>query len=333
VHERDRVAGGHPPPVSHLELRVTAGEVWPPLAERYDHGMESRTAATGVSPANEEAIEAWNGVLFDRFVQFRDILTTGLGAHGEEALRIHPPKAGDRVLDIGCGFGDTSQRIAALVGPEGSVLGVDAAERFIETAREEAEAAGLANVRFEVSDVEMADFDERFDYAFSRFGTMFFANPVAALRNVRLSLGPGGRLCMVVWRRKLDNEWLYRAEQVVERFVEEEEDSDEPTCGPGPFSMADADVTSQIVLNAGFEDVSLRRCDFPFTFGRSLDGGVDLVMALGPAGEVLRLAGEQATQLAPQIRAALKDELSEFEESDGVRATSSTWIVAGHAPS
>ena len=285
-----------------------------------------------VAPANEEAIEAWNGVLFDRFLQFRDVIVEGLGAHGDEAMRVHPPNPGDRVLDIGCGFGDTTQQLAELVGPEGSVTGIDAAERFIEVARREASEAGTTNVRFEVGDVQSTTFEERFDYAFARFGTMFFANPVAAMRNVREALEPGGRLCMVVWRQKPDNEWLYRAEQVVERMVEEDPDSDEPTCGPGPFSMANADTTSGILVSAGFRDIGLRRCDIEFRFGGSLDDGVDLVMALGPAGEAIRLAGDQAKQVEAQIRSALREALAEFETGDGVRAKASTWIVSATAP-
>jgi SAM-dependent methyltransferase len=285
-----------------------------------------------VATANEEAIEAWNGVLFDRFLQFRDIIVNGLGAHGDEAMRVHPPNPGDRVLDIGCGFGDTAQQLAEIVGPEGSVLGIDAAERFIETARQEAEEAGTTNVRFEVGDVQTTTFTERFDYAFARFGTMFFANPVAAMRNVREALEPGGRLCMVVWRQKPDNEWLYRAEQVVEPMVEEDPESDEPTCGPGPFSMANADTTSGVLVSAGFEDISLRRCDIEFRFGASLDDGVDLVMALGPAGEAIRLAGDQAEQVRVQIEAALREALAEFVTDDGVRASASTWIVSATAP-
>lgn len=91
-----------------------------------------------IAAANEESHEAWNGVLFDRFGQFRDVIVGSLGAHGAEALRLNPPPRGARALDIGCGYGDTSQQIAALVGPEGSVLGLDVAERFIETAKEEA---------------------------------------------------------------------------------------------------------------------------------------------------------------------------------------------------
>jgi ubiquinone/menaquinone biosynthesis C-methylase UbiE len=285
-----------------------------------------------VAANNEEAVQAWNGVLFERFVQYRRIVTEGLGAHGEVALRLHPPRPGERVLDIGCGFGDTAQRIAAVVGPKGSVLGFDAAENFIEMAREEAEAAGLDNVEFAVGDLQVTEFDRSFDFAFSRLGTMFFANPVPAMRNVRRALVPGGRLCMVVWRRKLENDWMHRAELVVERFVEEDENSDEPTCGPGPFSMGDADVTSQILLSAGFEEISLRRCDTEIQIGTDLDEAVAFAMALGPAGEVIRLAGEEAERLRPEIAAALREGLAEFERPDGVWAPASTWIVSAISP-
>jgi SAM-dependent methyltransferase len=285
-----------------------------------------------VAADNEEALEAWDGVLFDRFVKFREIVTEGLGAHGEAALAAHPPRPGDRVLDIGCGFGDTSLRIAELVDDPGSVLGVDVAPRFIETAEVEAEQAGTENVSFAVRDVQVTEFEDRFDYAFARFGTMFFANPVAAMRNVRKALVPGGRLCMVVWRRKLDNDWLHRAEKVVEEFVQEPEETDEPTCGPGPFSMANADTTSDILLTAGFTEVELRRCDIPILIGRDLDHAVEFVTAIGPAGEVIRLAGDEAEKIRPQIEAALREALAEFEGPDGVVADASTWIVSASTP-
>jgi SAM-dependent methyltransferase len=285
-----------------------------------------------VVSANEEAIRAWDGPLFDRFVRFRHLLTSGLGAHGEEALRLVPPRPGDRVLDIGCGFGDTAQRIGGLVGPSGAVLGVDASPRFIELARREAEHAELANVRFAVADVETASFGERFELAFSRMGTMFFANPVAALRNVREALIPGGTLVMVVWRAKVENEWVYRAQTITERFVTKPEEYDEPTCGPGPFAMANADTTSGILVSAGYEAISLRRCDLPITIGSDLDEAVELVMSLGPAGEILRLAGESAEHLHAPVAAALREGLADWAGPDGVTAPASTWIVTARAP-
>jgi SAM-dependent methyltransferase len=282
---------------------------------------------------NDEAIEAWNGVLFDRFVKYREIVTSGLGAHGEAALALYPPERGERVLDIGCGFGDTTRRIAGLVGPDGEAVGVDAAERFIEAARGEAEEAGVENARFVVGDVQLTKLEDRFDRAFSRMGTMFFDNPVAALRNVREALDPGAQLTMVVWRRKLDNDWLHRAEVIVERYVTEPDETDEPTCGPGPFSMATADTTSHLLLNAGFEEIVFHRTDIEIEIGHDLDHAVDFALALGPAGEAIRLAGDDAERIRSQIEAALREALSEYVKPDGVvRAPASTWIVAARAP-
>ena len=299
--------------------------------------MSSRAAAAdrdSLVASNEGTIEAWNGVLFDRFLRFRDIVTTGLGAHGEQAQRLHPPRPGDRALDVGCGFGDTTRRLAELVGPEGEAVGVDAAPRFIDAARRETTQAGVANARFLVADVQTCGLDGGFDYVFSRFGTMFFANPVVALANVRQALVPGGRLCMVVWRSKLDNDWLHRAERVVERFLARPETTDQPTCGPGPFSMANADTTTDVLVHAGFEEISLHRCDIEIAIGSDLDQAVQFVMALGPAGELIRLAGSQAERRHSRIVAALDAALAELQEPDGtVRAPASTWIIGARSPS
>ncbi len=281
--------------------------------------------------ANEEAIEAWDGPLYDRFVRFRHLLADGLGVHGDEAMRLVAPAPGERALDIGCGFGDTAQQLAALVGANGSVLGVDAAPRFIQTAREEAAEAGVDNIRFEVLDVEAHSFEQQFDLAFSRMGTMFFANPVAALRNVRKALVPGGRLAMAVWRSKVENEGFYRGQLVTERFVSKPEEYDEPTCGPGPFSMGNADTTSGILVSAGFQNISLLRCDKPILIGVDLDEAVEFVMSIGPAGEILRLAGEGAAHLHEPVAAALREDMAEWVAPEGVLAPASTWIVTAQA--
>jgi SAM-dependent methyltransferase len=285
---------------------------------------------TGV---NAEAIQAWDGPLFDRFVQFRHIVTTGLGAHGDVALELEPPRPGQYVLDVGCGFGDTTQQIAALVGPNGEAVGVDAAENFLKMAKSEAADAGIENASFMVADVQTDPLGGPFDMAFSRMGTMFFVSPVAALRNVRASLVPGGRLAMVVWRRREDNLWMFRAQEIVEAMVQKPEDYDEPTCGPGPFSMAGADTTSDILLHSGFTDISLTRSDIDIMCGRSLDEALDLAMSLGPAGEILRRLGDRAAPLLPEVDAALREGLSEYVRDDGtVWAPASTWIVTATRP-
>lgn len=292
------------------------------------------TTRTGPhAAANAEAIEAWDGPLFDRFVQFRHLLVSNLAPHGTEALRIHPPEEGARVVDVGCGFGDSALEIAELVGPAGAVVGVDASPRFIESATREAAEAGAVNVSFAVADVEAAPLEGPFDVAFSRFGTMFFANPVNALRNIRAGLVPGGRLCMVVWRSKPENEWVQRGLDVVERFTERPDEYDEPTCGPGPFSMANADTTSGILTSAGFGEISLRRCDLPMLMGTDLDEAVSMIMAIGPAGEILRLQGDRIAHLLPEIRAALREEIGRLRGPDGtIVGGSSTWIVSAVNP-
>jgi SAM-dependent methyltransferase len=281
--------------------------------------------------ANAEAIEAWDGPLFDRFVQFKPIMTRSLALFGDVALELAPPSAGQRVLDVGCGFGDATQQIAAYVGATGEAVGVDCAPRFIEACIEDAALAGVANATFAVADVQTTPLGGPFDSAFSRFGTMFFSNPVAALRNVRRALRPGAPLVMVVWRTKLDNDWLYRAQTIVERFVTKPDEYDEPTCGPGPFSMAGADTTSDILVAAGYREIALHRCDRRILIGRDIGEAISLMMSLGPAGEIIRLAGERAAHLHGDIDVALRAGLAEFETADGVFAPASTWIVTATA--
>jgi SAM-dependent methyltransferase len=279
--------------------------------------------------ANAEAIEAWNTVLFDKFVRFRYLLTEGLGTHGDAALARIAVRAGERVIDIGCGFGDTTRALA----DRGAIaVGVDAAPRFIEAARQEAREAGRQDLSFAVKDVESDALEGPYDAAFARFGTMFFANPMAAMRNVRASLTDAGRLCMVVWRRREDNDWLYQAEVAVRELIGEVEDSDAPTCGPGPFSMAGADMVSDLLAHAGFERIALERHDGDICIGESLDDGLEFAMALGPAGELLRLAGDEGERKRPAVIAALRSSLARFQREDGsLWAPSSTWIVTANA--
>jgi hypothetical protein len=145
-------------------------------------------------------------------------------------------------------------------------------------------------------------------------------------------MSPGGRLCAVVWRRKLDNPWLLRAEEVTERYLEEPEETDEPTCGPGPFSMANADTVSHQLLIAGFEEPTFTRCDRPIKLGDDLDRAVAVNMAIGPAAELIRLAKDEAERIRPTLEREIREALAEFEGRDGVHADASTWIVTATAP-
>jgi SAM-dependent methyltransferase len=287
-----------------------------------------------VAAENQEATEAWSGVLFDRFVEYRDLIVAGLKEHGDAAMELHPPERGDRALDVGCGFGDTTQELAALVGPKGAAVGVDVSEPFIEASIEEARKAGVKNVDFFATDVQVGDLKGPYDYAFSRMGLMFCANPVQALRNIHGAVRPGGMLVSVVWRRKIDNQWLYRAEQATEQFLEEPDEPEDVRCGPGPFSMANADTVSDQLQIAGFERPTFTRCDLPLKLGNNLDHAVEFNMAIGPAAELLRICPpDEVARLRPKVQQAIGEVLSDYVADDGsVSGPASTWIIRATVP-
>jgi SAM-dependent methyltransferase len=283
---------------------------------------------------NAEAIEAWDTVLFDKFVQFREIITNGLGLHGTAALERAAPAPGEMALDIGCGFGDTTLTLAKLVGSKGEVLGVDAAPRFIESARGDASVAGIDNARFEVRDVQVDPLGEDFDLAFSRMGVMFFASPVQAFRNIHASLRPSGRIAFVVWRKREDNPWIHEAQLAVRAIIPEEleDETSGPTCGPGPFSMSGPDLVSDQLTKAGFRRITFERHDAVFRVGRDLEEAVNFALALGPAGEIIRLAGEEGERRRPEVIAALEKVLGRYLTSVGVDAPASTWLITAEKP-
>jgi SAM-dependent methyltransferase len=301
--------------------------------EKATVGAVNQADEIRVVPDNDEATEAWSGVLFDRFVEFRDLIVTGLAQHGARALEMYPPAAGSRVLDVGCGFGDTTQQLAELVGADGHATGVDVSEPFIAASIREAKDAGVSNVDFIAADVQTADLHGPYDYAFSRMGVMFFANPVQALLNIRSSLKPGGRLVAVVWRRKLDNGWVLAPEQVVGRYLDEPDEPEDVRCGPGPFSMANADTVSEQLQIAGFESPTLTRMDISMKVGDDLDHAVDFAMALGPAAELLRICpADQVDELRPKLAGEIREAIADFDTPEGVFGPTSTWIVSATVP-
>ncbi|HKA64106.1 MAG TPA: hypothetical protein VKD00_00115 [Methyloceanibacter sp.] len=142
--------------------------------------------------------------------------------------------------------------------------------------------------------LECDDLGGPYDHVFSRFGTMFFYLPGLALRNIRRALVSGGELTMIVWRRREDNPWVHEAELRVRKIVPvvAHEDTDQVHCGPGPFSMAGPDMVSDMLRGAGYDHIAFARCDTDICIGRTLDEAVEFALALGPAGEIIRLAGE-----------------------------------------
>jgi ubiquinone/menaquinone biosynthesis C-methylase UbiE len=261
-------------------------------------------------------------------------LTTGLSDHSDELFRRVAYPAGARVLDIGCGFGDTTQQIAKQVGPQGEAVGVDCAKNFIDSAIRETKVMGITNASFFVADVQCDDLHGPYDRAFSRFGTMFFNLPGAALRNIGRALKPGGELSMIVWRRREDNAWAHEPELLVKEIVPvvSHDQTDQVHCGPGPFSMAGPDMVSEMLRGAGFDRIGFARYDTEVRIGETLDDAIEFAMALGPAGEIIRLAGEEGIKRKPDVVAGLRALFTPRRRKDGVWLGSSSWFITARKP-
>jgi ubiquinone/menaquinone biosynthesis C-methylase UbiE len=275
-----------------------------------------------------EYVAFWNDILATKFERFRDVLMNGLSHHSAVWLNGLHLAPGARIVDVGCGWGDTALALAHKAGPDGHVLGLDCVDSFLRKARADAAAAGLENVEFVAADVQTYPFDASFDLCFSRFGMMFFENPVAAMRNIRNALKPGGDLVFIVWRDLSENPWVGLPKAVVQDFLPPPGE-DARTCGPGPFSMAEPEVVRKQLEIAGFGGIRFDATDGPVTVGNSLRNAVDFQLAIGPAGEVFREAGALADARRTEIEAALRRALKPYQQADGrIVMPSASWRVS-----
>ena len=281
---------------------------------------------------NDEFITFWNDVLVTKFERFRNILMGGMSYHSETPLRKIQLPEGANALDVGCGWGDTAVALANKVGPGGTVTGLDCCDAFLEKGRTDAAAAGLDNLDFITADVQNYPFEPEFDLCFSRFGMMFFSNPVAAMRNIHRALKPGGELLFITWRHLQENPWLSAGKETVLQFLPLPGE-DAKVCGPGPFSMSNPDVVHRQLKAAGFTDIRVDPIDGPVTAGDSLDQAVEFQLAIGPAGEIFREAGELAERRRPIIENALRQKLAPYQDSSGkVIMQSASWAYRARKP-
>lgn len=277
---------------------------------------------------NDDFIGCWNEILSPKWIRFRHLLSGNGKLHSDVAIPRFGIRPGDRVLDFGCGFGETSLEIGRLVGPDGEVLGLDCTADFLDIANRERDEAGLRNVRYELGDAQAHPLPaNHFDVAFARFGVMFFESAVRALRNVHRSLVPGGKLCLIVWRSLADNPAWGAAKAAVREFLPPPGPS-AATCGPGPFSWADEETDRGMLAAGGFTEVELfERNDLDMCIGRTIDEAIDYQILVGPSGEIVREAGEEGRRRLPEIRARLTELLRPHVRQDGVYLPSSTWLI------
>ena len=272
------------------------------------------------STANADQIAYWNNAAGETWAALQDRLDRQIEPLGLRAIEAGAPQPGERVLDIGCGCGQTSLELARRVGTAGRVLGVDISSPMLEVARKRAIAAA-ANVSFIEADAQTHAFPKGgFDLAVSRFGVMFFDDPTAAFRNIGAALRPGGRLSFVCWRPMLENAWmatpLFAAMPLLPPLPPPD------PAAPGPFAFADPERVRSILTGAGFEAVDIQPHDQPIG-GNDLDQTVAMALKVGPLGAVLR----EHPHLRDGVVGAIRDALAPHVTPNGVMLPSATWIV------
>jgi SAM-dependent methyltransferase len=270
----------------------------------------------------EKAGEAWV-----RLQDRTDALIDPLGRVGVDRLRV---AAGERVLDVGCGCGQTLLQLADLAGPSGQVLGVDISPPMLARARER--VAGRPTIDLALGDAQAYAFASRtFDAVYSRFGVMFFDDPRAAFRNLRAAARPEGRLSFVCWQELARNPWAARPLEAVMRHLPPPAMPDMLREGrPGPFFLSDPARVRAILGDAGWRDVSVESVEMPLHYGgaATLDEAVDYSLQIGPAARAMADAPEA---LKPALEVALRDALAPFAEARGVFIDGAAFVVGARA--
>lgn len=278
-----------------------------------------KLAASG---PNAEQITYWNEQGGPRWVQLQEILDRQLASFGHVVMDRLAIGAGERVLDVGCGCGETSLELGRRVGANGSVLGVDISTIMLERARERAVAA--PNVAFVVGDAQTYAFaPASFDVVFSRFGVMFFQDPRAAFLNLRSALKPGGRLGFHCWKALPENPWmtvpLFAALQHVPP------PTPPPPDAPGPFAFADAERVRDILSDAGFAGIAFESRSAQMGVGSGdLDEATEFALQMGPASIAIR---EATPETVTKVRASVRAALEPYRTSEGVRLGTASWVV------
>jgi SAM-dependent methyltransferase len=272
---------------------------------------------------NEEQREYWNSDESRHWVTQQDVYDRLLEPFGTRVVEAASLAPGERVLDIGCGCGATTRASARATAP-GAALGVDLSEAMLAVARDRARADGLKNARFEAADAQSHAFEANaVDVAISRFGVMFFEDPVEAFTNIRRALRPDGRIAFACWKNLLENEWLAVPGGAILQHVPFPEPG--PPDAPGPFSFADDARVRGVLTAAGFTDVSLEAAHEPMLYaGLDAAGVVEFVRRSGMGRSLLEAAEPAVVEKALN---AARDALTPYETNEGLRISGTAWLV------
>jgi len=275
--------------------------------------------------ANQAQIEFWNGPAAERWVNEQARLDRALAPIDVLGLERAAPAPGEQVIDLGCGCGASTLRLAERVGEAGKVLGVDISKPMLARARDRARS--MPWVSFQEADAAEHRFAGNADLVYSRFGSMFFVDPVVAFSNLKKALRSGGRLCIVCWRSADDNPWYLIPLRAAETVVPPLPPTEPGT--PGPFAFASDARLRDVLGKAGFTQVQTERVDTPICLSTAgLGEAVEYAMLAGPVARML--FGADASAMA-RTRAALATALRDHVRDERVALPASVWIATGRA--
>jgi SAM-dependent methyltransferase len=294
----------------------SAASYWCPNERTKEHAMANQNAA------NAEQIEYWNGNAGAMWAKNQDRMDALLAPITEGVMKACDVGRGDHVLDVGCGCGDTTLRLARRGA---AATGVDVSQPMLARARERATGSGL-DVRFELGDAATTHFERTFDALFSRFGVMFFADPTAAFANMHSALRERGRVCFVCWRPPQLNPWIAVPFGAAQPLLPPQPPVDPRA--PGPFAFADPDYVERILGDARFRNVNIEPFDAELVLGHDVDAALAMVCETGPLSRSLAML-EPAQR--PPIVEAVGKALAAHIGASGVALGAACWIVRAAA--
>jgi len=277
------------------------------------------------STIHAQQLAYWNGPAVARWITKQELLDAAMAPVADAAIGLAAVQPGERVLDIGCGSGATSIALARLVGRRGKVTGLDVSEPMIEFARRR--SAGIENLEWLLADAAVHEFPlSSTDLLFSRFGVMFFGDPVSAFANLRRALRPSGRLVFACWRPLSENPWALVPLQIVQTLV-----PPGPPPGldePGPFAFSNPERVKHILSGAGFSHPRFSRFDFPMVLGANLDDAAEQATTMGAASRALQ---GQPEAIIAAARSAVRAALVPYVEPGRVALSGAIWLVESSA--
>ena len=275
--------------------------------------------------SNVAMSDFWNGEGGEKWLRFQENIENGLFHFGQEAITAAMLETGEHVLDIGCGWGNTTFEIAPRVGPFGGVKGIDISEIILEQTPSREKLATRFNIDFECADAQSYSFETKsFDVVYSRFGVMFFNDPVEAFKNIRTALKPSGRISFICWQPIEANEWIQLPLDIAEKYVPllPRPDPEEP----GGFSFGDPNRVKRILKKAGFVDIEITPFNTTFNIGKNINEAVTFLSQIGPASSAFEDPNVSVIT-KKMITTELHDKLVFYEKNNGVELGAAAWVV------